>query len=94
MLRDGLVRKPRRPLVRLHQDEEVVHADGEDEEGEDLEDDQIGHDAEEAEDADGGPHRQQHDQDSGDAEGYLVEISRKMDTYYFRKSLFLKTRDI
>ena len=59
-------------LVGLHQDEDVVHADGEDEEGDDLEDDERRLHAHEPEDAHAGPHREQHDQHAAQAQGHLA----------------------
>ena len=56
-------------LIGLHQDEDVVDADRENEEGDDLEDDERRLHADEAEDADARPDGEQHDQDAAEAEG-------------------------
>jgi hypothetical protein len=51
-------------LVGLHQDEDVVDADGEDEERDDLNDDEGGGLAHKAEETERGGHGQQNDQHS------------------------------
>lgn len=57
--------------MSLHDDEYVVDADGQHEERNDLDDDQGGGQAEEAEYADRAEHRGQDDQDTAEAEGYF-----------------------
>ena len=58
-------------LVGLDEDEDVVDADGEDEEGQDLEDDHGAGDAQVAEEARRGHDGEQHDGQPGDGQGHL-----------------------
>ena len=59
-------------LVRLDEDENVVDADGKDEEGNNLEDDEGGADADEAEDSDRSANGEEDDEDTADAKGDLA----------------------
>ena len=61
----------RHALECLDEDEDVVDADCEDEEGEDLEDDHGAGDAEVAEEAGGGHNREEDDGQAGNGEGHL-----------------------
>ena len=64
-------------LQRLHDDEDVVHAHGQHQEGDDLDDDERERHAGVAEDAQGAGHRAQHDQDARDAQRHLgVHLER------------------
>ena len=86
-------------LERLDKDEDVVDADREDEEGEDLEDDHGAGDAEVAEEARGGHDGEQHDGQPGDGQGHLekiiflnkedISLAETLETYYNSRYLHL-----
>jgi hypothetical protein len=72
MIRDGLIRQPLRPLIRLNHDENIVDTHGENEEGDDFNDNQSGFDAKVTKDPDGGGDGAKDDQDPNKTQGNLT----------------------
>ena len=79
----------RDPLECLYEDEDVVDADGEDEEGQDLEDDHGARDAQVAEEAGGRHDREQHDGQARDGQGHLGEMNVRIE--HLQRQTHIKT---